>query len=165
MTECPAEPRNRDRENPAQANCAMTRGYMKRLSGLSTGWAAVLLVGVLALAGCGRKGAPIPDHSRDEFSFSSLSASAAADGTVSFRGTVAGASQNLEYMVLEMQSVDGELCEGCPFLPQEQQRFDARDALESSTGNSFSFVFRPVFGDGLTVGALWGIIFMPVCPM
>ena len=44
-----------------------------------------------------------------------------------------------------MQAVDGELCEGCPFLPQDQYRVDSRDAWESASGSSFSFVYRPVF--------------------
>lgn len=119
---------------------------MKRCSAFSrVGMVALVLCAVLALVGCGRKGAPVPDYSRDEFSFATLSAEAAADGSITFRGTVSGAAQNLEYMVLEMQAVDGELCEGCPFLPQDQYRVDSRDAWENDTGSSFSFVYRPVF--------------------
>ena len=95
--------------------------------------------------GCGRKGAPIPDYSVDEFAFGALRAEAAADGSITFQGTVTGASQNMEYMVLEMQAVDGELCEGCPFLAQDQYRVDSRDAWESENGSSFSFVYRPAF--------------------
>lgn len=107
--------------------------------------ATVLLCAALMLFGCGRKGAPVPDYSRDAFAFADLQAEAAADGAVTFSGRVTGASQNLEYLVLEMQAVDGELCEGCPFLAQEQQRVDSRDAWENETGSSFSFVYRPVF--------------------
>ena len=107
--------------------------------------AALLICLMLVLVGCGRKGDPVPDYSLDEFAFGALSAEAAADGTVTFQGTVTGASQNLEFMVLEMQAVDGELCEGCPFLAQDQHRVDARDAWENETGSSFSFVYRPVF--------------------
>lgn len=106
---------------------------------------AALLCLALALAGCGRKGAPVPDYSRDAFSFTDLAAEAAADGVITFSGSVSGAAQNMEYMVLEIQAVDGELCEGCPFLAQEQQRIDSRDAWESESGSSFSFVYRPVF--------------------
>ena len=107
--------------------------------------AALVLCSALVLAGCGRKGDPVPDFSRDEFSFATLGAEAAADGSITFQGTVSGASQNLEYMVLEMQAVDGELCEGCPFLAQDVHRVDSRDAWESDSGSSFSFVYRPVF--------------------
>lgn len=107
--------------------------------------AAWMLCLAVLLVGCGRKGDPLPDYTIDAFSFAALSAEAAADGVVTFRGNVTGASQNLEYMVLEMQAVDGELCEGCPFLAQEQHRIDSRDAWENETGSSFSFVYRPVF--------------------
>lgn len=107
--------------------------------------ALALLCVALMLGGCGRKGDPVPDHSRDAFAFADLRAVAAADGVVTFSGSVTGASQNLEYMVLEMEAVDGELCEGCPFLAQEQQRVDSRDAWESDSGSAFSFVYRPVF--------------------
>ena len=119
---------------------------MKRRFVFSGAWFALIaLCAALVVAGCGRKGDPVPDFSRDEFSFASLSAEAAADGTITFQGTVSGAAQNLEYMVLEMQAVDGELCEGCPFLAQEQHRVDSRDAWENETGSAFSFVYRPVF--------------------
>lgn len=104
-----------------------------------------MLICAALLAGCGRKGAPIPDFSKDEFGFAALEAEVAFDGAVTFQGHVTGEAQNLEYMVLEMQPVDGELCEGCPFLAQEQYRIDSRDAWESENGNAFRFAYRPVF--------------------
>jgi hypothetical protein len=107
-------------------------------------WILLLMTMVTALA-CGRKGAPVPDYSHDEFAFGSLSASLAADGAVTIHGTLTGAFQNMEYMILEMQPVTDELCTGCPFLAQDQHRIDARDAWESENGSSFLFVYRPVF--------------------
>ncbi|WP_294559120.1 hypothetical protein [uncultured Mailhella sp.] len=115
---------------------------MKRIFGVFLAFSFCVL---MVFTGCGRKGAPVPDYSVDEFAFGALKAEAAADGSITFQGTVTGASQNLEYMVLEMQAVDGELCEGCPFLAQDQYRIDSRDAWESDSGSSFSFVYRPVF--------------------
>lgn len=106
---------------------------------------AVLALAVALVAGCGVKSAPYPDHSRDVFGFSELSAILAADGAVTVSGSVTGAFQNVEYLVLEMQPVDDELCAGCPFVPQDQYRIDGRDAWESENGSRFSVVYRPIF--------------------
>lgn len=105
----------------------------------------LMLCSAVVISACGRKADPVPDFSRDSFVFESLQAEMAVDGTVTFSGDVSGAFQNMEYMVLEMQPVDGELCKGCPFLPQDQHRVDSRDAWESENGSRFSFVYRPVF--------------------
>lgn len=104
---------------------------------------AVFLLGILA--GCGLKGDPRPDFDRDSFSFGEISAVLAADGTVTVSGSLDGAFQNMHFLVLEMQPVDGELCKGCPFVPQDQFRIDARDAWESENGSRFSVVYRPIF--------------------
>lgn len=105
----------------------------------------MVFVTCLVMAGCGLKGDPIPDNAQDEFAFGELSAEMAMDGVLTFNGKMTGASQNLEYLVLEIQPVDGELCLGCPFLAQEQQRFDSRDIWSDPSGGSFSFVFTPVY--------------------
>ena len=104
---------------------------------------AVFLFG--ALAGCGLKGDPRPDFDRDSFSFGEISAVLAADGTVTVSGSLTGAFQNMHFLVLEMQPVDGELYKGCPFVPQDQFRIDARDAWENENGSRFSVVYRPIF--------------------
>ena len=109
------------------------------------GLALTCLMLTVVIAGCGLKGAPVPDYSRDGFAFASLEARISAGGAVTFKGELTGAAQNLEYMVLEMQPVDGELCEGCPFLPQDTCRIDAREAWDGSSAASFSFVYRPAF--------------------
>ncbi len=103
----------------------------------------LLMFGVLA--GCGVKGAPQPDFDRDSFAFGDLSAELSIDGTVTVSGTLTGAFQNMHFLVLEMQPVEGELCGGCPFVPQDQFRIDARDAWESKNGSRFSVVYHPVF--------------------
>ena len=105
----------------------------------------LVLLSAVIISACGRKDDPVPDFSRDSFTFKELRADMAADGTVTISGDMNGAFQNMEYMVLEMQPVDGELCAGCPFLPQDQYRVDSRDAWESENGSRFSFVYRPVF--------------------
>lgn len=114
-----------------------------------TVFSLVLILSAMILAGCGVKGAPQPDYSRDIFGFTGLTAYLSADGVVTVSGDVTGAFQNVEYLVLEMQPVDGELCAGCPFVPQDQYRIDARDAWESENGSGFSVVYRPIFSAGL----------------
>ena len=107
---------------------------------------AIMVFSVCLMAtGCGLKGDPIPDNTRDEFTFGELSAEMAIDGVLTFTGQMTGASQNMEYLVLEIQPVDGELCLGCPFLAQEQQRFDSRDIWSDPSGKNFSFVFTPSY--------------------
>ncbi len=119
---------------------------MKKHSILSCARLAVLLLCLIAaITGCGRKGAPVPDYSLDAFSFASLSAEASADGSIDFYAKLSGAVQNMEYFVLEMQPVDGELCAGCPFLAQEQYRSDARDAWDGSDSSALRFHYRPLF--------------------
>lgn len=103
---------------------------------------ALFICLLLALMGCGRKGDPIPNHSMDAFAFGALRAEASAGGAITVHGTVTGAAQNVEYLVLEIEAVAGELCQGCPFLAQDTYRIDAGDAMNN---NTFSFVYRPVF--------------------
>lgn len=86
----------------------------------------------------------MPNYSRDAFGFSELSAEMSPAGILTFHGHLTGASQNLEYLVLEIQPVEEELCLGCPFLAQEQQRFDAREIVSDESGRTFSFVYSPL---------------------
>lgn len=105
----------------------------------------LVLVGCFALSGCGLKGDPIPDSSSEAFGFEELSAEMTVDGVLTFQGQISGASRNLDYLILEIQPVDDELCLGCPFLAQEQQRFDSRDIWADLFGKNFSFVFAPAY--------------------
>ena len=108
----------------------------------------LVLVSCFAVLGCGRKGSPIPDSSREAFGFEELSAEITVDGILTFQGQISGASRNLDYLILEIQPVDDELCLGCPFLAQEQQRFDAKDIWADLSGKNFSFVFAPAYPAG-----------------
>ena len=77
--------------------------------------AALLCLSVAFVAGCGVKGAPKPDYSRDSFGIAALSSSVEVTGVVSVRGTLTGSFQNVDHLILQIQPVDGELCAGCPF--------------------------------------------------
>ncbi|MBQ4616023.1 MAG: hypothetical protein IJB29_04850 [Mailhella sp.] len=108
-------------------------------------FSVMLLMLSLSVVACGVKSPPQPDFSRDSFAFGELSATLSSDGVVTVSGSLTGAFQNAEYFVLEMQPVDGELCLGCPFVPQDQYRIDSRDAWESESGSQFTVVYRPIF--------------------
>ena len=81
----------------------------------------LVLVGCFALSGCGLKGDPIPDSSSEAFGFEELSAEMTVDGVLTFQGQISGASRNLDYLILEIQPVDDELCLGCPFLAVREE--------------------------------------------
>ncbi len=111
-----------------------------------TGRLAVLLTLAVCLLciNCGLKGNPIPDHSREAFAFGELVAEMSAGSVLTIHGQLTGASQNLDYFVLEIQPVEDELCLGCPFLAQEQQRFDSREILSNDSEKAFNFVYTPL---------------------
>ena len=108
--------------------------------------AALLCLTATLFAGCGVKGDPRPDYSRDGFGISSLASSVEAGGlVVSVSGKLTGAFQNADHLILQLQPVDGELCAGCPFLPQEQFLIESEDIWRDGDGTTFEAVVRPVF--------------------
>ena len=102
----------------------------------------ILLVLVFAMAGCGKKGLPVPDYSRQLFSWRNVFATLSEEGCLSVSGSVGGEAQNLAFMVLELEPLDAA-CAGCPFVPQEIYRIDSTDAWESPGGQTFRFAYCP----------------------
>ena len=51
----------------------------------------------------------------------------------------------MDHLILQIQPVDGELCTGCPFLPQEQFLIESEDIWRDGDGSTFDAVVRPVF--------------------
>ena len=49
----------------------------------------------------------------------------------------------VEYAVLELEPVDGELCSGCPFTAVEQKRFEAGELRDESAAERISLSYRP----------------------
>ena len=107
--------------------------------------AALLCLSVAFFAGCGVKGAPKPDYSHDSFGIGALTSSVEVSGVVSVSGKLTGSFQNVDHLILQIQPVDGELCTGCPFLPQEQFLIEADDIWRDGDGSTFDAVVRPVF--------------------
>ena len=107
--------------------------------------AALLCLSVGLFAGCGLKGDPRPDYSGDMFGFSRLSASIEAAGVLSVNGTLTGSFENVDYLVLEMQPVDGEFCAGCPFVPQEKLLIESKEIWQDGNGSTFDVTYLPMF--------------------
>ena len=125
-------------ENAEQENVMMGShgaGTLKTLAFCICLWAALA-------AGCGKKGAPLPDVKEDVFSFSACSAMLSVGG-LHVECRLAGAVRNLEYAVLELEPVDGELCSGCPFTAVEQKRFEAGELRDESAADRISLSYRP----------------------
>lgn len=106
--------------------------------------AAILCFAIGLLAGCGVKGSPQPDYSHDSFGIAGLSATVDAGGVLIAKGTLTGSFQNAEYLILQLQPVDGELCTGCPFLPQEQFLIESDAIWQDGDGSTFDVVYLPV---------------------
>lgn len=134
-----ADQRAATRLNPAR--CRRPALRVLRRMGL------VLLVLIFAVAGCGKKSLPVPDYSRQLFSWRNVFATLSEDGCLSVSGSVGGETQNLAFMVLELEPLN-TACVGCPFVPQEIYRIDSTDAWESPDGQTFRFAYCPASHDG-----------------
>ena len=77
---------------------ARSNPYRRRRLDFPAAWrmALVLLVLLLVMAGCGKKGAPMPDYSRQLFSWRNVFATLSDEGCVSVSGSVGGEAQNLK---------------------------------------------------------------------
>ena len=106
---------------------------------------ALLCLSAAFVAACGVKGSPKPDYSHDSFGIAALESSVEVSGVVSVRGKLTGAFQNVDHLILQLQPVDGELCAGCPFLPQEQFLIESEDIWRDGDGTTFDAVVRLVF--------------------
>ena len=107
--------------------------------------AALLCLSAACVAACGVKGDPKPDYSHDNFGLASLASSVEFGGVLSVSGKLTGSYQNVDHLILQLQPVDGELCSGCPFLPQEQFLIESEDIWRDGDGTTFDAVVRPVF--------------------
>lgn len=107
--------------------------------------AALLCLSAALVAACGVKGAPKPDYSHDSFGIAALASSVEVGGVLSVSGKLTDSFQNVDHLILQIQPVDGELCTGCPFLPQEQFLIESEDIWRDGDGTTFDAVVRPVF--------------------
>ena len=107
--------------------------------------ATLLCLSTAFVAGCGVKGSPNPDYAHDSFGIAALASSVEVGGVLSVSGKLTDSFQNVDHLILQVQPVDGELCTGCPFLPQEQFLIESEDIWRDGDGTTFDAVVRPVF--------------------
>lgn len=115
---------------------------------------SLILLLACVVTGCGKKGLPLPDYSRQLFSWRNVFAALSQNGCLSVSGSVGGEAQNLAFMVLELEPLDAA-CVGCPFVPQEIYRIDSTDAWESPDGQTFRFAYCPASRD---TGYRWRLV-------
>ena len=118
----------------------------------------VLCCLLLAAAGCGKKGAPVPQDSRNVFSWESADAVFTGnDGCLAISALMKGAARNVDGFTIELEplspSPDSTLpkelqtqqdtCEGCPFTPRETQELTPLQAISDESTTKFSFTYCP----------------------
>ncbi len=119
---------------------------MDRRNAILKSLVAVLLVFCLAGAsGCGKKAMPSARSKTRTFTWQDMNATA-VEKCINFKGTLAGAFENLDGIQLELDPVNGpEDCPGCPFNPSQKVSFSpAKAGFNAQTGTvDFSYCPAP----------------------
>lgn len=102
-----------------------------------------VILTVCLFGGCGKSGFPSPKKTQDTFTITEATLSPMGNCFVA-RGTITGAPQNVENILLELAPIDSyDDCSGCPFVAREYGEFSDYDAqLDDSTGE-FMFSYCP----------------------
>ncbi|MFI3272017.1 MAG: hypothetical protein R3Y11_07960 [Pseudomonadota bacterium] len=108
---------------------------------------AVALVAVLVCLmfafGCGKKAMPTPQDSSEEFYWKNAVASY-HNGCLNISAELTGNVSNLDGIVLQVQAMTSDnSCQGCPFLPEEEQTYEYRDIALPGNGNNIAMNFCP----------------------
>ena len=94
------------------------------------------------VAGCGKSGMPLPKKTQDTFTITGASLSPMGDCVVA-RGTVTGAANLIDKLVLEMAPIESyDDCPGCPFVAREFMEYSSSDIQLDPTGQ-FLLSFCP----------------------
>lgn len=105
--------------------------------------ACAMLASSIIAVGCGKKAMPKPQDSREEFQWKSAVASYHA-GCLNISAQLSGNVSNIDGILLQVQSMSsGDSCQGCPFLPQEEQIYEYNDVVLPGTGNNIAMNFCP----------------------
>lgn len=110
----------------------------------------LLSLAVAALSACGKAGMPKPPKTNAEFGWESVNGQAIPNNCIVVSGTMNGAVENLNDVILEIEPINDDSCVGCPFTPREKERFSAWRLGITPSNLSFSRTYCPqVTGDGV----------------
>lgn len=105
--------------------------------------AAVCLLSLFLLAGCGKKGFPQPQDTSKSFTWKEVNAKAVGN-CLAFTGSFDGAFKNFDGIRLEIARLNGpEDCPGCPFVPQEITEISVRDTGFDRKNGTIAFSYCP----------------------
>ena len=102
----------------------------------------LLIIFSTIMGACGRKGAPLPQKVDQLYSFQDVYVYQNSAGSLTVMGTINGARQNTQALVLEIEGYD-ENCSTCPFVPVESFPIDPRAEWNSDVPREFSFTIMP----------------------
>ncbi len=112
---------------------------------------------LLVTAGCGKKGDPVPQDSKNAFAWESATASLTAKGCLAISATMSGATRNVDSFSIELEPLNAapdstlpkelqteqDTCEGCPFVPREAHELTPQQAIPGEKTTKFAFAYCP----------------------
>ena len=116
-----------------------------------------MLILIFSLASCGKKGDPVPQDQKNQFSWEESRAVMTPNGCLAIAALMSGAAQNVNSFSLELEplappadsSLPPELqtpqdtCEGCPFTPRETADIEPEEITSNDRGTRYSFTYCP----------------------
>lgn len=102
----------------------------------------IVLMFSIGIVACGKKGPPLPQKINQLYSFQDVYVHLNSAGSLTVMGTINGARQNVQALVLEIEGYD-ENCSTCPFVPAESFAIDPRAVWDSNIPQEFSFTVMP----------------------
>jgi hypothetical protein len=96
-----------------------------------------LLAAGMWLTACGKEGPPVP-VSHSLFQFSETKAEL-VNGCLAIDASLEGSHENAAMFELELESLTGDLCTGCPFTPSRRVELRASSARDGR----YAFLYCP----------------------
>ena len=118
---------------------------------------ALVLTLSLFAAACGKKGDPVPQDQKNQFSWESSRAAFTPNGCLAVSALMGGATQNVDGFSIELEPLSAKLdstlppelqtqqdtCEGCPFTPRETAEISPQATIAVDVGTRYAFTYCP----------------------